>query len=248
MSAAAVRPQTFSTRRRTPRQNPAPAITEQQIITRAQEGDESAFEMLYRQHRRRIFSICLRMVRNVADAEDLAQEAFLQAFRKLHTFRGDAAFSTWLHRLTVNVVLMRFRKRHISELPLEETPGPEDSRDEQAAIRTDDMLLIRSVDRITLERVIQELPPGYQLIFVLHDVLGYEHSEIAEILNCSVGNSKSQLHKARLKLREMLTRGKTRVARRRIQETADSLPGTETERTAVCSAQQDMETLCDTLP
>jgi RNA polymerase sigma-70 factor (ECF subfamily) len=155
---------------------------------------------LYDTHKRRVYSLCLRMTGKPAEAEDLAQEAFLQLFRRISTFRGEAAFSTWLHRLVVNIVLMHLRKKGLQEVPLEDT----DNRQEEPVKREygdDDRRLIGSIDRVTLARAIEELPPGYRVVFVLHDVEGYEHNEIAQIIKCSVGNSKSQLHKARLKLR-----------------------------------------------
>ena len=137
------------------------------------------------------------------DAEDLAQEAFLQVFRKISTFRGESAFSTWLHRLVVNVVLMQLRKKGLQQVSLDEM----DTSQEEPVRRDygdEDQRLMGSVDRISLGNAISELPPGYRAVFVLHDIEGYEHNEIAEFLNCSVGNSKSQLHKARLKLRDLL--------------------------------------------
>jgi len=160
------------------------------------------------------------MTGNTAEAEDLAQEAFLQLFRKISTFRGESAFSTWLHRLAVNVVLMHLRKKGLQQVSLDE---PDTSQDEPVKrdYGDDDRRLTGSVDRIGLERAISELPPGYRAVFVLHDVEGYEHNEIAEIMNCSVGNSKSQLHKARMKLRERL-RGNRQAGR-----AAEPLPASE---------------------
>jgi RNA polymerase sigma-70 factor (ECF subfamily) len=145
------------------------------------------------------------MVGNTAEAEDLAQEAFLQLFRKIATFRGESAFSTWLHRLSVNVVLMRLRKKTLSETSLDETTDPdEESGGPRRDIGGPDLRLSGSIDRVNLERAVEQLPPGYRSVFVLHDVQGYEHNEIATIMNCSIGNSKSQLHKARMRLRELL--------------------------------------------
>jgi len=176
---------------------------EARLIARAQRGDEAAFSALFDAHKRRIYSLCLRMTGSTTEAEDLTQEAFLQLFRKIGTFRGEAAFSTWLHRLAVNVVLMHLRKKGLQQVPLEEV-----ETNQEEPIRRDygddDRRLTGSIDRVTLERAIAELPPGYRAVFVLHDVEGYEHNEIAEMMGCSVGNSKSQLHKARLKLREWL--------------------------------------------
>jgi RNA polymerase sigma-70 factor, ECF subfamily len=160
----------------------------------------SGFEDLYRRHYRRVYSICLRMTGNIAEAEDLTQEVFIQLYRKLDSFRGEAAFTTWLHRLTVNQVLMHFRKRSVrSELVTDDGEIP-DSIDPDT-VNPEAMPI---VDRIALENAISELPPGYRSVFVLHDIEGYEHEEIAQLLDCSSGTSKSQLHKARLKLRRLL--------------------------------------------
>jgi len=180
-------------------------MTEANAIRLAQQGDADAFERIYRLHNRRVYALCLRMVGNTAEAEDLTQEAFLQLFRKIATFRGESAFSTWLHRLSVNVVLMKLRKKTLSETSLEETTEPdEETGGPRKEIGGPDLLLSGSVDRVNLGRAIGQLPPGYKQVFVLHDVQGYEHNEIAEIMGCSIGNSKSQLHKARMRLRELL--------------------------------------------
>jgi RNA polymerase sigma-70 factor, ECF subfamily len=173
-------------------------------LARAQAGDHQAFASLYSQHKRRIYSLCLRMVGNVAEAEDLTQEAFLQLHRKISTFRGDSAFSTWLHRLTINVVLMQLRRKGLHLVSLDEAmdPAPDDSPGR--SFGAPDPLLSGSIDRLALERAVASLPAGYRLIFILHDIEGFEHNEIASMLDCSIGNSKSQLHKARLKLRDAL--------------------------------------------
>ncbi|MFQ5724397.1 MAG: RNA polymerase sigma factor [Terriglobia bacterium] len=185
-------------------------------MRRAQQGDAEAFERLYHLHKGRVYSVCLRMVGNPAEAEDLTQEAFLQLFRKIHTFRGESAFSTWLHRLAVNVVLMQLRRKVLPQVPLDEPvevddagPGPLRELGEV------DARLAGSLDRLTLEDAVAQLPPGYRIVFVLHDVEGYEHNEIAEMLGCSIGNSKSQLHKARLRLRELIQeRGRKKIGGR----------------------------------
>jgi RNA polymerase sigma-70 factor (ECF subfamily) len=143
------------------------------------------------------------MTENTAEAEDLTQEAFLQLFRKISTFRGESAFSTWLHRLAVNVVLMHLRKKGLQQVSLDEVDTSQDEPVKRD-YGDDDRRLTRSIDRIGLERAIAGLPLGYRTVFVLHDIEGYEHNEIAEIMQCSVGNSKSQLHKARMRLREWL--------------------------------------------
>jgi RNA polymerase sigma-70 factor (ECF subfamily) len=177
------------------------------VLQRAQAGDHQAFAELYARHKRRIYSLCLRMVGNSAEAEDLTQEAFLQLHRKISTFRGDSAFSTWLHRLTVNVVLMQLRRKGLQLISLDEAMepgGPEDGPGR--SFGGADPILAGTLDRLTLEHAVADLPTGYRLIFLLHDVEGYEHNEIATLLDCSVGNSKSQLHKARLRLREILRR------------------------------------------
>ncbi len=180
-------------------------VTEAEAIRLAQAGDAAAFELLYQLHSRRVYALCLRMVNNPADAEDLMQDAFLQLFRKIGTFRGESAFSTWLHRMTVNVVLMRLRKKSLPVASLEETTEPdEETGGPRKDIGAPDLRLSGAVDRVNLERSVGKLPPGYRTVFVLHDVQGYEHNEIAEIMGCSVGNSKSQLHKARTRLRDLL--------------------------------------------
>jgi RNA polymerase sigma-70 factor (ECF subfamily) len=181
------------------------SATEAEAIRLAQAGDAAAFEHLYQLHSRRVYALCLRMVGNPPDAEDLMQEAFLQLFRKIGTFRGESAFSTWLHRMTVNVVLMRLRKKTLPAASLEETTEPdEETGGPRKDIGAPDLRLSGAVDRVNLERSIEKLPPGYRTVFVLHDVQGFEHNEIAGIMGCSVGNSKSQLHKARTRLRELL--------------------------------------------
>lgn len=180
-------------------------LTEAEIIRPAQHGDEAMFELLYRRHSRRVYAVCLRMLKDPAEAEELTQEVFLLLFRKIHTFRGKSAFSTWLHRLAVNRVLMCLRKKTVQTVSLDE---PLDANETSGPPAIDlgcaDRVLKGSLDRINLERCIKRLPTGYRTIFVLHDVQGYKHQEIAEILGRSVGDSKSQLHKARGQLRNML--------------------------------------------
>jgi RNA polymerase sigma-70 factor (ECF subfamily) len=171
------------------------------LIMRAKQGEEEAFETLFHQHKQRVYSLCLRMIGNTAEAQELTQEAFLQVFRKIHTFRGDSAFSTWLYRLSMNIVLMRLRKKSLNELPLEDGDSEDEPRKEIAVA---DLTLQGSIDRLNLQRAVAQLPPGYRQAFVLHDVQGYEHNEIAAMLGFSVGNSKSQLHKARMRLRQLL--------------------------------------------
>ena len=191
-------------------------FTVDQNVQLAAAGDMTAFEELYRDHHRRVYSLCLCMTRNVSDAEDLTQEVFVQVFRKLNTFRGEALFTTWLHRLTVNAVLMHFRKPVVKreqateddELPIEIVGG------------THNPATMSVFDRIALNTAIDQLPPGYRAVFILHDIAGYEHSEIGEILDCAVGTSKSQLHKARMKLRCLLEK---RIASLELGNHAQSL-------------------------
>jgi RNA polymerase sigma-70 factor (ECF subfamily) len=209
-----------------PRRTETGELKEADVICLAQQGDPAAFERIYELHRRRVYSLCLRMVSNTTEAEDLTQEAFLQLFRKIGTFRGESAFSTWLHRLAVNVVLMRLRKKTIPVSSLDEATEPDD---EGNGPRRDfggpDLRLTGSIDRMNLQRAMEQLPQGYRAIFVLHDVQGYEHNEIADIMECSIGNSKSQLHKARMRLRELLheaERDQARSKRRAADDARDN--------------------------
>ena len=181
------------------------AASLKEAIRLAQQGDAAAFETIYELHSRRVYSLCLRMTGDPVEAEDLTQEAFLQVFRKIHTFRGESAFSSWLHRLTANLVLMRFRRKRPVSLSLDEMTRPNDEKGHHAfEIGIPDQRLSGLFDRIDIHAALDQLPQGYKSMFLLHDVQGYEHNEIASMLGCSVGNSKSQLHKARKRLRELL--------------------------------------------
>jgi RNA polymerase sigma-70 factor (ECF subfamily) len=184
--------------------SPLEALSEADLLAKAQAGDHRAFAQLYSLHKKRIYSLCMRMVGNTAEAEDMTQETFLQLHRKISTFRGDSAFSTWLHRLAINVVLMRLRKKGLSLISMDEAMEPDPNGSFSRGFGARDLSLSGSIDRMVLEQAVGDLPAGYRLVFVLHDIEGYEHHEIASILDCSVGNSKSQLHKARLTLREAL--------------------------------------------
>jgi RNA polymerase sigma-70 factor (ECF subfamily) len=187
------------------------APSEAEAIERAKQGDAEAFALLYGLHKRRVYSLCLRMTANSAKAEDVTQEVFLQLFRKIGTFRGESAFSTWLHRMAVNVVLMQLRKKSLPVVPPEETLESEEETPKKE-LGAQDPVLSGSIDRLRLQRAVDALPPGYRRIFVLHDVEGYEHNEIAAMVGCSIGNSKSQLHKARMKLRKSLKTSRTEKA------------------------------------
>jgi len=175
------------------------------IIRRAQRGDAAAFESIYRMYSRRVYSLCLHMIGNPAEAEDLSQEAFLRVFRKIQTFRGESAFSTWLHRLATNVVLMHLRKKKFTAISLDETPR---SNEEGAPVGNEvggpDVMLAGLIDRVNLKRAVEQLPTAHKMVFVLHDVHGYKHEEIAEIMDSTVGTSKGRLHRARLRLRDLL--------------------------------------------
>jgi len=174
--------------------------TDYELAQKAGAGDLSSFEELYRRHFRRVYSLCLRMTSNPVEAEDLTQETFIQLFNKIGSFRGESAFTTWLHRMTVNQVLMHFRRRKSRpEFTSEEGETPD-----QIVKGTENERRMPVVDRIALEDAISQLAPGYRSVFVLHDVEGHEHNEIAEMLGISEGTSKSQLHKARLKLRGLI--------------------------------------------
>lgn len=180
-------------------------LSEQEAIGLAARGDSEAFEFLYRRHSARVYAVCLRMTANSGEAEDATQEVFMQLFRKVTTFRGESRFSTWLHRLTVNAVLMRLRKKRRVEISIDEAArGNEQDPLPPPQFGVEDLTLKGLLDRVNLQKAIDELPDGYRQIFILHDVEGYEHNEIASLLGCSIGNSKSQLFKARTKLRGLL--------------------------------------------
>jgi len=170
------------------------------LAQRAGQGDLEAFEELFRRHRRLVYGLCLRMTQDVAEAEDVTQEVFVLLFRKIGGFRGEANFTTWLHRLTVNQVLMRFRKNKSRR----EDALEDEHLQPHESVRPTSPKASQLIDRITLESAIAKLPPGYRAAFILHDIEGYEHEEVARILGCAVGTSKSQLHKARTKLRKLL--------------------------------------------
>jgi RNA polymerase sigma-70 factor (ECF subfamily) len=196
MSAEAV----FNTTLAAPREFSPARASDYALAQRAAQGDIEAFEELFRLHRRLVYGLCLRMTQDVAEAEDVTQEVFVLLFRKIGGFRGEANFTTWLHRLTVNQVLMRFRKNKSRR----EDALEEDDLRPHEAVRPTSPKASQLIDRVALESAIAQLPPGYRAAFILHDVEGYEHEEVARILGCAVGTSKSQLHKARTKLRKLL--------------------------------------------
>jgi RNA polymerase sigma-70 factor (ECF subfamily) len=182
-----------------------------EVLVLAQAGDPDAFSKLYLRHKKRVFSICMRMVHDFPLAEDLAQETFIQLHRKLASFRGDSAFTTWLHRMTVNVVLMHLRKRVLPVVSLDQIMTDIPEEHVGRSFGTCDRRQTGVVDRIAIERAVATLAPGYRYFFLLHDVHGLEHREIATMKGCSLGNSKSQLHKARRALRDALSAQTERV-------------------------------------
>lgn len=180
-------------------------LPESKVIRMAQRGDEGAFERLYRLHSARVYALCMRMLRNPDEAEDSTQEVFLHVFRKIQGFRGASAFSTWLHRVAVNTVLMRIRGAKFARAALvENTEANEEGGVPRREPGAPDLRLEGYIDRVAIENAVKQLPPRCKLMFVLYDIQGYAHSEIAKLLGCSVGNAKSQLHKARVRLRKHL--------------------------------------------
>lgn len=171
-------------------------------VALATTGDRRAFERLYRQHVNRVFSLCARMVADRARAEELTQDVFVRAWEKLHLFRGESSFTTWLHRLAVNVVLNARKAEGRQRAKLAET----DEDDGMDALAGTVGSPLAPGDLLDLEQAIAALPPGARRVFVLHDVEGYKHEEIAELLGVTTGATKAQLHRARLLLREALNR------------------------------------------
>jgi RNA polymerase sigma-70 factor (ECF subfamily) len=186
-------------------------------VVRAQSGDHDAFTEIYSRHQKRVFAICMRIVRDFALAEDLTQETFLQVHRKIGSFRGDSDFTTWLHRLAVNTVLMYMRKRQLSVVSLDHLMS--DDHEDRAArdFGTRDLSQAGVIDRLSIDRALSALAPGYRLIYLLHDVEGFNHGEIAAMQDCTCGNSKSQLHKARRALRSTLSAQEVSGGSERIQ-------------------------------
>ncbi len=176
----------------------APAGDTKHLVGRAQEGDEAAFEALYRENVGRVYAVCLRLSGDAVRAEELTQNVFVRAWERLGSYRGEGAFAAWLHRLTVNLVLEERRS---------------EGRRTMRVMVTDDPILLTGVEpapapevEMDLERAIAALPPGARTVFVMHDVEGYQHAEISELTGVAPGTSKAQLHRARKLLREMLER------------------------------------------
>jgi RNA polymerase sigma-70 factor, ECF subfamily len=192
-------------------------MSEAETIHRAVAGDQQAWSDIYNSHQGRVNALCLRMLGNRSDAEDLTQDVWLQVFRKLAGFQGKARLATWIHRITVNTVLMHLRRRRLPLIPLEEMRlgNPRLIAGEHPALAVEDYHAVKTPERLLLSRAIAELAPGYRRIFLLHFVEGYAHSEIAHMTGRSAGNSKSQLHKSKASLRKHPSLGavKTRSAR-----------------------------------
>lgn len=172
------------------------------LARRVAEGDTGAFNELYAAHHRRVYSLCLRILKDPDKAEDVAQDAWMQIHKKIHLFRGDARITTWLHSLTSNQCFMKLRRARtnlVTEV-LSEDEAEFDRLTEAHSYRPDFGL------KMSIERAVAQLPTGYKNVFVLHDIEGFEHQEIARILGCSQGTSKSQLFKARVKMRGLLTK------------------------------------------
>jgi len=169
-------------------------VAEAELIERARRGDRAAMGELYKAHASRVYSVVRRLVGSDDLADDVAQDAWIRAFEKLHLFRGDAAFGTWLHRLAINAAYNRMRRRgRRSEVESQAEFGPQTTR-------VDELVLNQQV----LTQALDRLPEGYRRILVLHDVEGMTHEEIGEMLGISGGTSKSQLHKARARMRELI--------------------------------------------
>jgi RNA polymerase sigma-70 factor, ECF subfamily len=200
-------------------------LPEAEVIRLAQRGDAGAFERLYRLHSARVYALCMRMLRNPDEAEDSTQEVFLHVFRKIQGFRGASAFSTWLHRVTVNTVLMRLRRSKLAKPALiQNAEGTDEAGMARREAGAPDLHLEGYIDRVAIENAIMQLPPKCKMMFVLYDIQGYAHSEIAKLLGCSVGNAKSQLHKARVRLRKLL---RSDVDHNELGKASSGLPGHE---------------------
>jgi RNA polymerase sigma-70 factor (ECF subfamily) len=178
---------------------PDPRAEERALVARAQAGDLEAFEVLYRANLGRVYALCYRMAGDASLAEELAQDVFVRAWQRLGSFRGESAFSSWLHPLTVNVALSerRSRRRRTSRVM---------STDDPAAFERPESPKTGPEAAVDIDRALETLPPGARSVFVLHDVEGYKHEEIAKMTGVATGTSKAQLHRARRLLREALDR------------------------------------------
>jgi RNA polymerase sigma-70 factor (ECF subfamily) len=180
------------------------AMPEAEAIERARNGDVAGYESLYHLHRSRVYSLCLRFTGNTSDAEDLAQEVFLQMYRKISTFRGDAKFGSWLHRVAVNLALMRFRRRRLREVSLNIPHTLNPDHPLQSPLRDRFGTSSFLVERVALGRALGSLSKARRSVVLLHDINGFTHGEVAQRLGVAAGTSKSQLHKAHVELRGIL--------------------------------------------
>jgi len=181
-------------------------MTDSEAVALAQSGDESGWNAIYEKHHARVENVCRRMLNGKnEEVEDLTQEVFLQIFRKLNQFRGDAQLSTWIHRITVNTLLMKFRRKAYPEVSLDELAERRVESgglsSEIAELAREDTRLSGAVDRIALTRALALMPKGYRTTLVMTQIYGFEHQEAARLLGRTVGNSKSQLHKGKIAMR-----------------------------------------------
>lgn len=186
-------------------ETPSGGMDDSADVAKAVSGDRQAFERLYRRHVNRVFSVCTRMCGSRVAGEELTQDVFVRTWEKLPQFRGESAFSTWLHRIAINVVLNARKSEGRQAARIDETRS-EEVDDEGGGDVFGQPRLTFEAERMDLEKAIESLPAGARKIFVLHDVEGYKHEEIAEMFGITSGGSKAQLHRARLLLREALTR------------------------------------------
>ena len=187
-----------------PSRLPSDRDAEQALVARAQRGDVAAFEALYKANAPRVFALSLRLTGNRADAAELTQDVFVQAWQRLTSFRGDAALSSWLHRIAVNTLFMRSRGEHRRQARVRyaaEEPDGDAAPVDQGSVPAVDV-----AQAVDLERAIAALPPGARRVFVLHDVIGYRHEEIARLTGLAEGTLRAQLHRARRLLMEALQR------------------------------------------
>ncbi len=183
------------------------AVLDSGVLAAAMAGDRAAFSQIYVEHHSLVFAVCHRIVQNAAISEELTQDTFLLVLRKIHLFRRQSKFSTWLYQIARNTALMYVRDQKAKDT--NDSLAYVDEEDTKSGqieriLKIDDQKLRTAADRVTLEKVIGKLAPGYRSMLVLHDVYGYEHSEICEILGVRTGTSKSQVHKARKRLRVLL--------------------------------------------
>ena len=178
---------------------------DRELVERARGGDGSAFAELVRRHERRAYNVAYRMLGSAEDARDATQDAFLSCFRLLHSFRGEAAFTTWLHRIVVNACYDVLRKRTRDPLPVEELPEPRAASDEAD----------RSASALDVQRALAALPPDYRAVLVLHDIQGFAYEEIASVLEVPLGTVKSRLHRGRVALGRALSGEHSGVSMRR---------------------------------